>query len=325
MTKAIVIHETGGSEQLKFETVADAPPTKGQARVRHKAIGVNYIDIYHRTGLYTLPSYPSGIGLEAAGVVEAVGEGVSEVAVGDRVTYAGGAVGAYSEARNIAADRLVKLPDAISDEQAAGMLLKGMTVEFLTLRAYPVKAGQTVLWHAAAGGVGLIACQWLAHRGVRVIGTVSSDEKAKLARAHGCAETIIYTREDFAARVLELTSGQKVPVVYDSVGKSTFLGSLDCLQPRGMYVGFGNASGKTEPFDIAQLASKGSLYLTRPTLFTYTAARSDLLASAAALFDVVAAGAVKINITERFALAEARKAHDLLESRRSQGSILLMP
>jgi NADPH2:quinone reductase len=325
MTHAILFHQVGGPEQLKFESVADTPPGPGEARVKHHAIGVNYIDTYHRTGLYPLPAYPSGIGLEAAGVVEAIGNGVSEVTVGDRVAYAGGSVGAYSESRNIAADRLVKLPDHISDEEAAALLLKGMTVEFLTHRAFQVAAGQTVLWHAAAGGVGLIACQWLSHMGVRVIGTVSSDEKGALARAHGCAETIIYTREDFVKRLFELTAGQKVPVVYDSVGRTTFLGSLDCLQPRGMYVGFGNASGKVEPFDIGQLATKGSLYITRPTLFTYTAKRSDLLASATTLFDAVSQGAVKIHISERFSLAEARRAHEHLESRQSTGSLLLMP
>lgn len=325
MTHAILFHQVGGPEQLKFESVADTPPAPGEARVRHRAIGVNYIDTYHRTGLYPLPAYPSGIGLEAAGVVEAIGDGVSDIAIGDRVVYAGGTVGAYSEARNIAADRLVKIPDFISDEQAAALLLKGMTVEFLTYRAFRVEVGQTVLWHAAAGGVGLIACQWLSHRGVRVIGTVSSDEKAALARSNGCAETIIYTREDFVKRVLELTQGQKVPVVYDSVGKTTFLGSLDCLQPRGMYVGFGNASGKAEPFDISQLATKGSLYITRPSLFTYTAKRIDLVSSAATVFDAVAQRAVKIQISAKFPLANARRAHEHLESRQSTGSILLMP
>ncbi len=325
MTHAILFHQVGGPEQLKFESVADTPPAAGEVRVKHRAIGVNYIDTYHRTGLYPLPAYPSGIGLEAAGVVEAIGDAVSDLGIGDRVVYAGGTVGAYSESRNIAADRLVKIPDFISDEQAAALLLKGMTVEFLTHRAFKVAAGQTVLWHAAAGGVGLIACQWLSHRGVRVIGTVSTDEKAALARAHGCTETIVYSREDFVKRVFEITEGQKVPVVYDSVGKTTFLGSLDCLQPRGMCVGFGNASGKTEPFDIALLAAKGSLYITRPTLFTYTAKRIDLLNSANTLFDAVSQRAVKTHISEKFPLADARRAHEHLESRQSTGSILLMP
>ena len=325
MTQAILIHRTGGPEQLVVEAVSDDSPGAGQARVKHQAIGVNFIDIYHRSGLYSLPAYPSGIGLEAAGVVETIGEGVTEVQVGDRVAYAGGSLGAYAEAHNVAADRLVKIPDSIDSEQAAAMLLKGMTVENLIRRVFPVKPGQTVLWHAAAGGVGLIACQWLSHMGARVIGTVSSDDKARLARANGCAEVIVYTREDFVARVHELTHGDKVPVVYDSVGKSTFLSSLDCLQPRGMYVGFGNASGKPEPFDITQLAAKGSLYLTRPTLFAYTAKRAELLACAANLFDVVTDGAVKIHISKRFPLANARAAHEHLESRQSSGSLLLMP
>jgi NADPH2:quinone reductase len=325
MTHAIILHQPGGPEQLKFESIHVRAPGAGQVRVRHTAVGINFIDIYQRSGLYALPSLPSGLGQEAAGIVEAVGEGVGELHVNDRVAYAGGALGAYSEVRNIAADRLVKIPDDINDEQAAAMMLKGMTVEYLIRRVYQVLPGQTVLWHAAAGGVGLIACQWLAHLGVRVIGTVGTDEKGKLARAHGCAETIVYTREDFVARVLELTDGHKVPVVYDSVGKSTFFESLDCLQPRGMYVGFGNASGKPDPFDMGLLSAKGSLYLTRPTLFTYTADRSDLLDSAAALFDVVRQGAVKIRITERFALADAAAAHRRLQSRATTGSLLLMP
>jgi NADPH:quinone reductase len=325
MAQAIVLHRVGGPEQLQFETIADTPPGPGEARVVHRAIGINYIDTYHRTGLYPLPRYPSGIGLEAAGVVEALGEGVSGLAVGDRVAYAGGSVGAYSTARNVIADRLVKIPQAITDEQAAAMMLKGMTVEFLIRRAFPVKPGQTVLWHAAAGGVGLIACQWLSHLGVRVIGTVGSEQKAALARAHGCSETILYRHEDFLQRVLDITKGEKLPVVYDSVGKDTFMRSLDCLQPRGTYVGFGNASGKPEPFDVTLLSTKGSLYLTRPTLFTYTAKREDLLASAAALFDVVQKGDVKINVSKRFALAEASSAHEHLESRASTGCLLLMP
>ncbi len=325
MAQAIVLHRVGGPEQLQFETRADVPPGAGEARVVQRAIGINYIDTYHRTGLYPLPSYPSGIGLEAAGVIEALGAGVTDFSVGDRVAYAGGNVGAYSTTRNVIANRLVKLPDGIADDQAAAMMLKGMTVEFLIRRTFEVKPGQTVLWHAAAGGVGLIACQWLSYLGARVIGTVGSPEKAALARAHGCSETILYRNEDFVERVLDLTKGEKLPVVYDSVGKDTFLKSLECLQPRGTYVGFGNASGKAEPFDITLLAAKGSLYLTRPTLFTYTARRDDLLASAAALFDVVQKGAVKINITQRFALADASKAHEYLESRVSTGSLLLMP
>lgn len=325
MAKAILVHHVGGPERLKFESVPDQLPEPGEVRVVHRAIGVNFIDTYHRTGLYSLPRYPTGIGLEAAGMVEALGTGVTEFKVGDRVGYAGGNPGAYSTIRNIAARHLLKLPDSITDDAAAALLLKGMTVEFLIRRTYEVRPGQTVLWHAAAGGVGLIACQWLSHLGVRVIGTVSSKEKAALAQSHGCTETILYREDDFVQRVLELTQGHKLPVVYDSVGKDTFLRSLDCLQPRGLYVGFGNASGKPDPFDIAQLATKGSLYVTRPTLFTYTASRDELVASAAALFDVVQKGAVKVNISRRFPLANAAAAHEHLESRGSTGSLLLMP
>jgi NADPH2:quinone reductase len=325
MAQEIMIQQVGGPEQLKFRTVPDQTIGVGEVRIKHRAIGVNFIDTYHRTGLYPLPHYPSGIGLEAAGVVEEIGAGVTEVAPGDRVAYAGGSPGAYSTARNVPARLLVKLPDSIAEETAAAMMLKGMTVEFLIRRCFAVKPGQTVLWHAAAGGVGLIACQWLSSLGVRVIGTVGSAEKAELARAHGCAETILYREEDFVQRVLDLTDGKKLPVVYDSVGKDTFLRSLDCLQPRGLYVGFGNASGKPDPFDLAQLAAKGSLYVTRPTLFTYTAERSDLLASANALFDVVRCGAVKIEVSRRFELAQAAAAHAHLESRASTGSLLLVP
>jgi len=325
MAHAILLHQVGGPEQLKFESVPEQLPGPGEVRVVHRAIGVNFIDTYHRTGLYSLPHYPTGIGLEAAGIVEALGAGVTEFKVGDRVGYAGGNPGAYCTMRNIPARFLLKLPDSIADDAAAALLLKGMTVEFLIRRAYEVRPGQTVLWHAAAGGVGLIACQWLSHLGVRVIGTVGSKEKAARARSHGCAETILYREEDFVQRVLELTQGQKVPVVYDSVGKDTFLRSLDCLQPRGLYVGFGNASGKPDPFDIAQLATKGSLYITRPTLFTYTANRDELVASAAALFDIVNRGAVKVQISRRFALANTAAAHTHLESRDSTGSLLLMP
>jgi NADPH2:quinone reductase len=325
MAHAILLHQVGGPEQLKFESVPDELPGPGEVRVLHRAIGVNFIDTYHRTGLYPLPHYPTGIGLEAAGIVEALGADVTEFKVGDRVGYAGASPGAYCTARNIPARFLLRLPDSLTDEAAAALLLKGMTVEFLIRRAYEVRPGQTVLWHAAAGGVGLLACQWLSNLGVRVIGTVGSKEKAVLARAHGCTETILYRDEDFVQRVLELTQGRKLPVVYDSVGKDTFLRSLDCLQPRGLYVGFGNASGKPEPFDIAQLAVKGSLYITRPSLFTYTSNRDDLVASAAALFDVVQRGAVKVEISRRFALANAAAAHAHLESRGSTGSLLLMP
>lgn len=321
---AIRLHTTGGPEVLSFEPVEVGAPGPGQARVRHEAIGVNFIDTYHRTGLYPLP-LPTGLGLEGAGEVVAIGEGVTGLRVGQRVAYAGGAVGAYATERLIAADRLVPLPDGIGARTAAAMMLKGMTAEFLIRRTFPVTAGQTVLWHAAAGGVGLIACQWLKHLGVRVIGTVSSDAKAELARAHGCEHPIVYTRESFVDRVRELTGGAGVPVVFDSVGKTTFDGSLDCLSPRGLLVGFGNASGKPAPFDLGILAQKGSLYLTRPTLFTYTASRADLLASAGALFEVVESGAVQIGIHQEWPLARAADAHRALEGRETTGSALLVP
>lgn len=324
MTRAIRIHELGGPEVLCLEDVVLADPGEGEARVRHTAIGLNYIDVYHRNGTYPV-ELPAPIGSEAAGVVEAVGPGVAGVKPGDRVAYAGGARGAYADARNIDASRLVPLPDDIDDERAAAMLLKGMTVEYLIQRTFPLCAGQTVLWHAAAGGVGLIACQWLAHLGVEMIGTAGTEEKAELARAHGAAHCIVYTKEDFVARVRELTDGKGVPVVFDSVGRATFMKSLDCLQPLGMYVGFGNASGKPEPFDMGILARKGSLFLTRTTLVTYTAAREDLLASANALFDVVRSGAVKIEINQRWPLAEVAAAHRALEARRTTGSTILIP
>lgn len=300
-------------------------PGPGEVLVRQRAAGLNFIDTYHRSGLYAVPSLPSGLGMEGAGVVEAVGPEVTDVAPGDRVAYATGPLGAYAEARVMPARHLVKLPDGIDDATAAAMMLKGMTVEYLIRRTYPVQAGETVLFHAAAGGVGLIACQWLRHLGATVIGTVGSDEKAELARAHGCAHTIVYTREDFAARVRELTGGRGVPVVYDSIGKATFPASLDCLMPRGMFVGFGNASGKPGPFDMMALAAKGSLYLTRPTLMTYNASREDLLASARALFEVVQAGAVKIEVRQRFALDQVQDAHRAMESRATTGSSVLLP
>ncbi len=325
MTRAIRFHEHGGPEVLRWDEVEISAPAKGEATIRHTAVGLNFIDTYHRTGLYSVASLPSGIGMEAAGVVEAVGEGVTDLAPGQRVAYAGGPLGAYSERRNVPAHRLVPLPDGIDDESAAAGMLKGMTVECLIRRTYPVRAGDTVLWHAAAGGVGLIACQWLRHLGVTVIGTVSSDEKAELARAHGCDHVIVYTREDFVARVREITAGALVPVVYDSVGRATFPASLDCLRPRGMFVGFGNASGKPDPFDMQILATKGSLYLTRPVLMTYTAAREDLLASARALFDVMLSGAVKIDVRQRFPLKDAAEAHRALESRSTTGSTVLLP
>ena len=324
MPKAIRFHQTGGPEVLRLEEVEAGEPGEGQARVRHAAIGVNFIDTYHRTGLYPLP-LPSGLGVEGAGVVEAVGKGVTHVKKGDRVAYAGGAPGGYSQVRLMPAERLVRLPDGISDQQAAGAMLKGLTVQYLSRRTYPVKAGETVLVHAAAGGVGLIACQWLKALGATVIGTVGSDEKAKLARAHGCDHAIVYTREDFVARVKAITGGAGVPVVYDAVGKSTFQGSLDCLRPRGLMVSFGNASGPVPPVDLIQLSQKGSLYLTRPTLAHYTASREELEGAARELFEVMQSGKVKIAVSATYPLAEAARAHRDLEARKTTGSVLLLP
>ena len=325
MPKAIRIHEYGGPEALRWEEVEVGAPGPGQLRVRHGAVGLNYIDVYHRTGLYPLPSLPWTLGMEGAGQVEAVGEGVTEFKVGDRVAYASPPVGAYAEARLIAADRVVALPDAIDDRTAAAMMLQGMTAQYLLRRTYRVQPGDAILLHAAAGGVGLIASQWARHLGATVIGTVGSEEKAELARAHGCHHVIVYSRENFVERVREITSGQGVAVVYDSVGKETFLGSLDCLRPLGMMVSFGNASGPVPPLEPGLLAAKGSLFLTRPTLMTYTAKRPDLLASAADLFAVVQSGAVKIEVRQTYPLAEAAQAHRDLEARRTTGSTVLLP
>lgn len=324
MTKAIRFHQTGGPEVLKYEDVDVGAPGPGQARVRNNAIGLNFIDTYHRSGLYPLP-LPSGLGLEAGGVVEAVGDGVDYLKAGDRVAYAGGPPGAYSESRVIPADRLVKIPDGITDEQAAAMMLKGMTVQYLIRRTYRVQPGQTVLFHAAAGGVGLIAGQWLKALGCTTIGTVGSDEKAALAKANGYDHTIVYTRENFAERVKEITGGAKVPVVFDSVGKDTFMGSLDCLQPLGMLVVFGNGSGPVGAFDLNLLAQKGSLYVTRPTLVSYTSKRDDLVATANDLFDVVKSGKVKIGINQTYALKDAAQAHSDLEGRKTTGSTIFKP
>jgi NADPH2:quinone reductase len=324
MPKAIRFHKPGGPEVLVYEDVSVGDPGPGEARVRNTAIGLNFIDTYHRSGLYPL-QMPSGLGLEAAAVVEAVGAGVTWVKSGDRVGYAGGPPGAYSEVRNVPADRLVKVPDGISDQQVAAMMLKGLTTQYLIRRTFKVQPGQTVLFHAAAGGVGLIACQWLKALGVTVIGTVGSDEKAKLTKAHGCEHTIVYTRENFAERVKEITGGKKVPVVYDSVGKDTYMGSLDCLQPLGMLVMFGNGSGPVPPFDLGLLAQKGSLFITRPTLMTYTAKREDLEASASELFDVVKSGKVKIEVNQTYALKDAAQAHRDLEGRKTTGSTVLLP
>jgi NADPH2:quinone reductase len=325
MHHAIRIHEHGGPEAMKWEEVPTPSPGPGEALVRHAAVGLNYIDVYFRTGLYKPPSLPCVIGMEGAGTVEAVGDGVTVVAPGDRVAYATAPIGAYAEARTIKADRLVKLPDDIGFDVAAAMMLQGMTVEYLLRRTFAVKPGQTILVHAAAGGVGLIMCQWAKHLGATVIGTVGSDAKAELARAHGCDHPIVYTREDFQARVKEITGGRMLPVVYDSVGRETFMKSLDCLAPLGMMVVFGNASGAVPPFDVGLLAAKGSLFLTRPTLATYTAKREDLVASANALFDVVRKGAVKIEVNQRFPLKDAAEAHRALEARRTTGSTVLLP
>jgi NADPH2:quinone reductase len=299
------------------------PPGPGQARVKHTAVGVNFIDTYHRSGLYKLP-LPSGLGSEAAGEVEAVGEGVTSLKIGDRVAYAG-AMGAYAEANNVPADRLVKLPAGVSDETAAAAMLKGMTAQYLLKRTYPVKAGQTVLWHAAAGGVGLIASQWAKHLGVTVIGTVGSDEKIVLAKENGCAHVLNTSTEDWVKRVREITKGEGVPVVYDSTGKETFAGSLDSLAVRGMLVSFGNSSGAVPPFEPGILSAKGSLYLTRPTLASYIRTKEELQETADDLFAVMASGAVKITIHQRFKLSDARKAHEALHSRQTTGATVLIP
>jgi NADPH2:quinone reductase len=325
MSHAIRIHEHGGPEVLRHEEVDVGAPGPDEVRLRQTAVGLNYIDVYHRTGLYPVPQLPSGIGLEAAGEVEAVGANVSDLKQGDRVAYASPPLGAYADSRLIPADRVVRLPDGIDDRKAAAMMLQGMTVEYLIRRTFPVKKGQIVLFHAAAGGVGLIACQWLKAIGATVIGTVGSDEKAELAKAHGCDHPIVYTREDFVARVKEITEGEGVPVVYDSVGKDTWEGSLDCLAPRGMMVSFGNASGAVTEFNPGVLSQKGSLFLTRPTIMTYTAKRQDLLASANALFEVVLDGRVKIEVNQTYPLAEAAQAHRDLEARKTTGSTVLLP
>jgi NADPH:quinone reductase len=324
MPKAIRIKETGGPEVLRWENVEVGEPGDGQARVRHTAVGVNFIDTYHRSGMYPI-TLPSGLGIEAAGIVEAVGPDVTVVRPGDRVVYAGGPPGAYAEARVLPATFLVPIPDGVTDQIAAAVMLQGMTVQYLIRRTYPVKAGETVLFHAAAGGVGLIACQWLKALGANVIGTVGSDEKAAIARSHGCDHVIISTREDIAKRVREITGGAGLPVVYDSVGKDTFLASLDCLRPLGLMVSFGNSSGKVAPVDIGILSQKGSLYLTRPTLAAYTATRADLEATARDLFDVIRAGKVKVEIRHTYALADAAQVHRDLEGRRTVGSIVMIP
>ena len=324
MAKAIRIHDYGGPEALRFDDVDPGSPGPGEALVHHTAIGLNFIDTYHRSGLYKLPELPHALGVEGAGVIEAVGEGVTNLKVGDRVAYGGG-FGSYCEYRVMAADRLVSLPDAVSDEQAAGMMLQGMTTRYLLRRTHRIEAGETVLIHAAAGGVGLIFCQWAKHLGATVIGTVSSDEKAALASAHGCDHPIIYTRENFVDRVKELTDGKGVSVVYDSVGKDTWEGSLDCLSPLGLMVSFGNASGPAPSFTVLDLMRRGSLFVTRPVLAHYTATRKELEETANDLFDVVASGAVKIEVNQRYPLSEAAEAHRDLEARKTTGSTILLP
>lgn len=325
MVHAIRIHETGGPDVLRYEEIDIGTPGPGEVLVRHTAIGVNYIDVYYRTGLYSVPGLPFVPGLEGAGVIEAVGETVVDFKVGDRVAYVSHPIGAYAEARVIPADRLVPLPKWIDEVRAAGMMMRGITSQYLLRSTYRVQPGDTVLVHAAAGGVGLILCQWAKELGATVIGTVGSDEKAEIARAHGCDHVVVYTRESVVNKVKVVTDGVGVPVVYDAVGRSTFMDSLDCLRPRGMMVLYGQASGPVGAFDPAILAAKGSLFLTRPTIFTYTAKREDLMASAAELFEVVRSEAVKIEIGQNFALKDAKEAHRALEARSTTGSTILLP
>ena len=321
MPHAIRVHEAGGPEVLQWQEVEVGAPGPGQVRLRQEAAGLNFIDVYHRTGLYK-QEYPFTPGVEGAGVIETIGPDVANLSVGDRVAY-GGPIGGYAEVRLIPADRLVKLPDAISFEQAAAMMLQGMTAEMLLRRVHEVRAGETILVHAAAGGVGLILCQWAKALGATVIGTVGSDEKAELVRAHGCDHPIVYTRQDFVAEVARITGGDKVPVVYDGVGRDTFMKSLDCLARRGLMVSFGNASGPVDPFPATILAQKGSLFLTRPTLYDYTLAPDELQQAARALFAVVESGKVKIEVKQRFPLRDAADAHRALESRKTSGSTIL--
>jgi NADPH:quinone reductase len=319
MPHAIRFHKAGGPEVLQWEEVPVGKPGPGEARVRHTAVGLNYVDTYIRSGLYPAP-LPSGLGAEAAGIVEEVGPGVTDIKAGDRVAYGNSPLGAYSEVRVMPADRLIVLPKGITDQQGAAVMLKGLTAQYLIRQIFKVKKGDTILFHAAAGGVGLIACQWAKSLGATVIGTVGSDEKAKLAKDHGCDHPIVYTREDFVERVKELTKGEKVPVVYDSVGKDTFMKSLDCLRPTGLMVNFGQASGPIGPIDLGIFGAKGSLFYTRPTLNTYAAKRADMVAMAKDLFDAVTSGAVKIEIPQTYALKDAAQAHRDLQSRKTTGS-----
>ena len=323
MAKAVRFHKQGGPEVMQYDDVQVGDPGPGQARIRHTFIGVNFVDIYQRSGLYPM-QVPQTAGNEGAGVVEAVGQGVSDLKPGDRVAYTG-LPGSYCDVRVVPADRMVKLPEGISEEQAASMMLKGLTVHYLIHTTYPVKRGETVLWHAAAGGVGLIACQWLKQLGVTVIGTAGSDEKCALAKAHGAEHVINYSRENFVERVQAITGGKKVPVVYDSVGKTTWEGTLECLRPRGLIVSFGNASGPVAPVNLGILSTKGSLYVTRPTLATHIASRADLVERSNALFEMVKSGKVKIETTKRYKLADAQQAHRDLEARKTTGSVVLQP
>jgi NADPH2:quinone reductase len=323
MSKAIRIHETGDTSVLRWEEVEVGSPGPGQVRLRHTAVGINFIDTYHRTGLYPV-DLPAVIGMEGAGVVEEIGSDVADLSVGDRVAYAG-SMGSYAERRSMPADRLVRLPETIDDRQGAAMMLKGLTTHYLVRRTYEVKSGDTILIHAAAGGVGLLLCAWAKHLGATVIGTVSTEEKASLAAAHGCDHPILYGKENFKDRVRELTGGEGVPVVYDSVGLDTFFDSLDCLKPLGLMVSFGQSSGAVPPFAVHELTGRGSLFLTRPTLATYTATQEDLLANAQELFEVVSKGIVKVEINQTYPLKDAARAHQDLEGRRTTGSSVLIP
>lgn len=324
MTKAIRMQQVGGPEVMEYVDVDLPEPGAGEALVRQKACGLNFIDVYFRTGLYPQP-LPGGLGMEGAGIVEAVGPGVSHIKPGDRVAYAGRPLGAYAEARVMPVDGLVRLPEGISFETAAAMMLQGLTVQYLFHRTFPLKGGETILFHAAAGGVGLIACQWARAIGVTMIGTVGSDEKAAVAKAHGCTHVINYNTENFVERVREITEGKGVPVVYDSIGKDTFKGSLDCLAPLGMMVSFGSASGPVPEFSLNELASRGSLFITRPSLMSYTAKRSDLEQMAAQLFAMIESGKVKVDIRQRYQLSEVVQAHRDLEARKTTGSTILIP
>lgn len=324
MTKMIQMRQTGGPEVMEYVDVDLPAPQANEVRVRHVACGLNFIDVYFRTGLYPQP-LPAGLGMEAAGVVEQVGAEVKHVKVGDRVAYAGRPNGAYAEARVMPADNLVRLPEGISFETAAASMLQGLTVQYLLNRVFPLKGGETILFHAAAGGVGLIACQWARAMGVNMIGTVGSDEKAALAKAHGCAHVINYNTENFVERVREITAGKGVPVVYDSIGKDTFTQSLDCLSPLGMMVSFGNASGPVPAFNLNELSARGSLFITRPSLMSYTAKRADLESMAAQLFGMLESGKVKVDIHQRYPLSEVAQAHRDLEARKTTGSSILLP